>query len=156
VFAAAAIKDLAMAFFRFDSQQLAAAANVQRDKHPEYKNLSTAQLVNKLPLKTWQNTVRRVYLPGGEQVAALEKWSEKYIYSEAVFVDGNGRTLIAGGQDGFDAFARVFQNQMALARDEYLSGEQAWSAAAAGLLLTSSYSSGWIQDKQKCDTAAGV
>lgn len=120
----AAIKDFALCFFRFNQAQLLAAAKALRRKKPDYENCSAAKLVSLLPLSTWQGTVERIYLPGQEQRDKMESWRQKYIYDARVFVDTvTGKPLIYGGQEGFDNFQKVYQNQLQLAIDEYLSGE---------------------------------
>lgn len=125
--AAAAIKGLAQSLFKFNLAQLNAAIIVVKQKLKEkgedYSEWSTAAIVKKLPLNTWQSTVQRVYLPGDEQVQRLEEWLDNYVRNPAIFVDANGRTLVAGGQDGMDKFVRVFDSQLHLAQEEFLSGE---------------------------------
>ena len=112
-----------MVFFKFNVKQLADAARVYQEKNKEYAKWSVDALVKKLPLKTWRNTVERVYLPEVEQVARLEGWFNKYISTAAIFTDANGRVLVSGGQAGLDKFLTVFGHQKDLTRGGFLSGK---------------------------------
>lgn len=116
-----------MCFFDFNKDDLQAACDHQRTLKDEWRLLSNQALVQRLPLKTWKRTVRRIYLAAEVQSARLNKWRETCITNEAAFVDtsvaGQARPLVRGGAEGKQKFDLMFQNQMQLVHKGMLSGE---------------------------------
>lgn len=122
-----------MCLFSFNTGDLEAAAIAVRNKLAAkkgrdgitWRTKTAAELVKLLPLSTWARLVRRTYLPPDEQLHNIGRWWQTYILTEAAFVarvDGKVKTLVRGGQEGMDKFARVMANQLSLVEKGMLSG----------------------------------
>jgi hypothetical protein len=109
-----------MCLYDYNKEDLAAFLKHKR-KHKQYANMTDKQILNSLPLSALRRHVRRVYISGGVQAERLQGWYATYLADAAMAVDAvTGRHIVAGS---FKAFETVFGNQLALAREGYLSGE---------------------------------
>lgn len=114
------IRALALCFFDYLQQDLDAfIAHKKTDK--KYANMTEKQILNSLPLSALRRHVRREYIAGALQAKRMEEWYAKYMSDATMAIDTvTGRHIVAGP---FGNFETVFGNQLALARDGYLSGE---------------------------------
>lgn len=109
-----------MCLFDYNKQDLAAFLKHKR-KQKQYANMTDRQILNSLALSALRRHVRRHYISGAQQAERLQGWYALYLSDAAKAVDPvTGRHILAGS---FKAFETVFENQLALARDGYLSGE---------------------------------
>jgi len=109
-----------MCLFDYNKEDLAAFVKHKR-KQKQYANMTDRQILNSLPLSALRRHVRRHYISGAQQAERLQGWYAKYLSDAAMAVGPvTGRHIVAGS---FKAFETVFNNQLALARDGYLSGE---------------------------------
>lgn len=117
-----AIKSLALTFFNYNEQDLDAFWR-HKKKDSKYKWSTPQQLAMNLPLSDLRRFVRREYLQPEKQLQRLVEWYDKFVVNKAMAVTLDGRHLVVGGTEGFEAFKRVWNSQIALVQRGLLSGE---------------------------------